>query len=232
MMNNGPGGPGMMNNGPGGPGMMYGPGRPGMMHGPGGPGMMHGPGGPGMMYGPGGPGMMGPGEENSGGSRACFGMADASPDQETQGENHDMKASSDASSGMAGQGGCKYGCPTYGAMGAHEGGWMDKGGPEGQDPQAVTSRLDALKQNLGITSSQEKEWQAYADAVTELSSSRQAMRHGMRETLPNYLERMEQILKNRERVLVLRRAVLQKYRSLYQSLSPIQQETMLRQGSF
>ncbi|MBF0177083.1 MAG: hypothetical protein HQL63_09585 [Magnetococcales bacterium] len=106
------------------------------------------------------------------------------------------------------------------------------GGSGGNDVDGTKARLDVLKKSLAIAPEQEKDWQAYADAVTNLVSTRQALQSGVQESLPSYLERMEKLLESREKVLVSKKAVLQKYRLLYQSLSLTQQEVMSREGRF
>ncbi|MBF0424976.1 MAG: hypothetical protein HQL66_04040 [Magnetococcales bacterium] len=103
--------------------------------------------------------------------------------------------------------------------------------PEPLGPKAVTSRLEQLKTNLHLTATQEKEWQAYADVVTRLFSQQPlATKPEVRDTPENRLENLEQLLAQEETILPLRRAILQKYRSLHATLSHEQRETLLREG--
>ncbi|MBF0136504.1 MAG: hypothetical protein HQL65_09710 [Magnetococcales bacterium] len=238
-MMGGPGGPGMMN---GGPGMMGGPGGPGMMGGPGGPGMMNG--GPGMMGGPGGPGVMGgsggpggPGMMHGpgGGNRGCFGMMGGSQGSETQEDESGMTATSQGSEMQEGESGMMTGSSHSGGM-MHQGcckQGCSGGAIQNMAPEAMGPKLDALKQSLEITSVQEKDWQAYADAVSDLFSTRSRLfNDASQESLNSYLERVQKQLENKEKVFGLRRTVLQKYRSLFQNLSAVQREIMTRQGIF
>jgi hypothetical protein len=100
---------------------------------------------------------------------------------------------------------------------------MMMGGPG----QHIEGRLAFLRAELGITPEQEQVWSTYADALREAASSMQGMHDqmmsgGMPATLPERLERQEQMM-------TARLAALKKTKAaavpLYNALGPEQKQT-------
>jgi hypothetical protein len=99
---------------------------------------------------------------------------------------------------------------------------MMMGGPG----QHIEGRLAFLKAELGITPEQEQVWNAYADALRETATSMQGMHDqmmsgGMPATLPERLERHEQMMTARLDALEKTKATAV---PLYNALSPEQKQ--------